>query len=144
MTITVPLKGRFLLRLMQYASLSPRVRLGPEDRLALEFASRLRAASLEGRLRAVWCHVPNELAGAARATVPAAIARALGLIAGTADYLFLSEKGGFALEAKSIGGRQTDGQRDFELWCASQSVPYAVFRTVDEGIGYLREWGLMQ
>ena len=33
-----------ILRLMAYTTLSRRVRLGPEDRVCIEFATRLRAA----------------------------------------------------------------------------------------------------
>lgn len=112
--------------------------------MAIQFANRLRDYALTGRLRAVWTHVPNELAGASRATVPAAIARAAGLISGTADYLFLWGGGSLALEAKSATGRQSPGQRDFADWCAAHGVPYHVFRTVEDGEAILTAAGVLQ
>lgn len=133
-----------LARLMSYTRLSARVRLGPEDRMALDFATRLRVATLENRLRAVWTHPANELAGGAgQPTVAAALARALGLITGTSDYLFLWEAGAAALEAKSATGTMTPGQRDFAAWCAAIGVPHHVFRTADEGEAILRRLGVL-
>lgn len=133
----------FLLRLMAYKRLSPRFRLGPEDRIALEFATDLRVAVLEGRLKAVWCHVPNQLAGAARASPAAALARAMGLIAGASDYLFLWGAGSAALEAKSDVGRLSESQRDFEHWCAAHDVPIHIFRSADEGLSILAGLGIL-
>ena len=131
---------KYILRLMRYTPLSRSLRLGPEDRIAIEFANELRKASIEGRLNAVWLHVPNE---SKRSSAAGAIARALGLIPGTADYLFLHANGSFALECKADKGRQNDNQKDFEQWCEDQRVPYHVFRTVEEGLGYVRDYGVL-
>lgn len=125
---------------MQYTPLSRSLRLGPEDRIAIEFAAELRKASIEGRLKAVWLHVPNE---SKRSKAAGAIARALGLIPGTADYLFLHADGSFALECKGPDGKQTENQKDFEQWCRTQGVPYQMFRTVEEGLGYVRDYGVL-
>lgn len=133
----------FLVRLMHYTSLSRRLRLGPEDYMAVQFANGLRVHALEGRLRAVFCHVPNELAGASRATPAAAIARAAGLITGASDYLFLWDGGSGVLEAKSTTGSLTPSQKDWRDWCQSNGVRHAVFRSVEEGEAKLREWGVL-
>lgn len=133
----------FLIRLMQYTSLSRRLRLGPEDFMAVQFANALRVHVLEGRLRAIWTHVPNELAGAARATPAAAIARAAGLITGASDYLFLWDGGSGVLEAKSKTGSLSPSQKDWRDWCAANNVRHAVFRSVEEGEAQLRAWGVL-
>ena len=133
----------FLVRLMQYTSLSRRLRLGPEDFMAVQFAKALRVHVLEGRLRAVFCHVPNELAGSARATPAAAIARAAGLISGASDYLFLWDDGSGVLEAKSKTGSLSPSQKDWREWCQLHGVRHAVFRSVDEGEAQLRSWGVL-
>lgn len=132
----------FLVRLMAHASLSRSVRLGEEDRMAYAFANELRVAVLEGRLKAVFSHPANELAG--RPGVASAIARALGLITGATDYLFLAPTGSLALEAKSATGSLSKGQRDFRDWCAHVGVPFHVFRTVDEGLAHLRAHGILE
>lgn len=133
----------FLVRLMGYHSLSRRLRLGPEDMMAVQFANALRVHVLEGRLRGVWSHVPNELAGAARATPAAAIARAAGLITGASDYLFCWADGSGVLEAKSATGSLSPAQKDWRSWCEAQGVRHAVFRTVEQGEDVLRTWGVL-
>lgn len=133
----------FLVRLMQYHSLSRRLRLGPEDAMAIPFANALRVHTLEGRLHAVWTHTPNELAGAARATPAAAIARAAGMITGASDYLFMWADGSGVLEAKSKSGSLSPAQKDWREWCAARDVRHAVFRTVEQGEDVLRTWGVL-
>ena len=131
---------KYIIRLMRYTPLSRSLRLGPEDRIAIEFANELRKASLEGRLRCIWMHCPNE---GKRSSAAGAIARALGLIPGTPDYLFMSSKGSFALECKAPGGKQNENQKDFEQWCEAQRVPYQVFYTAAQGLEYCRAYGVL-
>jgi len=141
-----------LVRLMAYTSLARTTRLGPEDRIAGEFATRLRVATVEGRLRAVWCHVPNEmLGGAGKPTRMSSIARALGTIPGAGDYLFQwgyahdvgLEPGNAVLECKTATGRMADNQKDMQQWCADMGVPYHVFRSAHEGCAILRGLGVL-
>lgn len=133
----------FLLRLMQFRRLNPKVRLGPEDAMCVEFAASLRAASIEGRLRGVWTHPAQELAHGHRSGVGGAIAKAMGMITGTSDYLLLWDNGAGVLEAKSATGSLTEAQKDWRKWCEAQGVRHAVFRTVDQGEDKLREWGVL-
>lgn len=133
----------FLVRLMSYTGLSRRLRLGPEDEMAVRFANALRGHVLDGRLRGVWTHVPNELAGASRATPSAAIARAAGMIQGASDYLFCWADGSGVLEAKSATGSLSPPQKDWKAWCEAQGVRHAVFRTVEQGEDVLRTWGVL-
>lgn len=138
-----------LIRLMSPAPLSANLRLGPEDRMGAELASDLRVATLQGRMRGVWTHVANEVgfdpkaAGRRRAGIRYAIASALGLTPGCADYLFLWNTGSGAIELKSKTGRQTQAQSDFEKWCAAQGVPYRVARSCNEAKEILTEWGVL-
>jgi len=128
---------------MLYTPLARGTRLGPEDTMCSDFATRLRVATLEGRLRAVWTHPANELAFSFRKSPRAAIAKALGLITGATDYLFMWGNGSAALEAKSrLGGLSSD-QRDFRTWCAAHGVPHHVFRTADEGEAILQQLGVL-
>lgn len=141
----------FLVRLMQYRGLSRSVRIGPEDSECLAFATELRAAALEGRLRAVFTHPANELAGmvckgpGGKVIVPAqvALARALGLITGTADYLFMMRDGSLAIEFKSKNGSMTEGQKDFKAWAEMVGVPFHVVRSAEAGLQILRDAGAL-
>lgn len=114
----------------------------PEDLFAYALANRLRELSVKGRLRAVWCHVPNEVGAVGKArgengayhSTPASrsaslrytLARALGLVPGTADYLFLGPAGSLALELKVGRGSMSDNQKTFARWCADVGVPYVL------------------
>jgi hypothetical protein len=131
-------------RLMARAPLS-NLRLKPEEQLAVEFANTLRQATLEGRLSAVWTHPANEIAGRRDklAMIRYAIAKAMGLIDGTADYLFLWKTGSGAMEAKVGKNGQQTNQVDFQCWCEKMGVPYRTFTSVDEGMAILREWGVL-
>lgn len=119
--------------------------LQPEEQIAAAFGATLRAGALDGRLSAVFCHVPNEIAGRRQsrtAQIRYTIAKAMGLIEGAPDYLFLWQGGSGALEAKTRTGRQTDGQHGFEAWCERESVPYRIFRSAEEGLEILEGWGV--
>lgn len=140
----------YLIRLMGHASLSRGFKLGPEDREAYTFANDLRAAVLEGRLRAVWTHPANELGGMVtmvrgKPRVPplVALARALGLITGSSDYLFMWSGGSCAVEFKSATGRLSPAQRDFRDWCALVGVPFHLVRSAADGLAILREHGVL-
>ena len=133
----------YLIRLMAHKGLSRGFRLGPEDREAYLFTNGLRAATIEGRLHAVWTHPANELAWRGKVTPAIALARALGLITGASDYLFLAAAGALALEFKSPDGRLTPGQKDFRSWCEDQCVPFHVARSSAEGLDILRTKGLL-
>lgn len=136
-----------LIRLMGYASLSRSFKLGPEDSEAIRFVNELRGLVMEGRLKAVFTHPANELAGLVRvgkdgkrrALPQVALARALGLITGSSDYLFLWAGGSCAIEFKSATGGLTIPQRDFRTWCEDQDVPYHVVRSASQGIDILKQ-----
>lgn len=111
--------------------------------MCVAFANELRAATLDGRLRAVWLHPAQELCFGHRTGVRAAISRAMGMHVGVGDYAFMWADGAGALEAKHGRGALTDAQEDFRLWCEHRGVRHAVFRSVDEGLERLRDWGVL-
>lgn len=132
----------WMAKLLTYAPLSAAIkrRLGPEDRIALEFTDALRIASLEGRLLAVWVHPANELAGKATGTM-VAVARAIGLIPGCPDYLFLAADRSLAIELKAGDGKQSEKQKLFQQWCELCGVPYHICRSADEALSILKTEG---
>ncbi|WP_207094136.1 hypothetical protein [Novosphingobium sp. PY1] len=131
--------------------MSRSIKIGPEDAECLAFVNELRVAAIEGRLRAVFTHPANELAGMVRKgpkgkiIIPAqvALARALGLITGTSDYLFLMAAGSLAIEFKSKTGSMTDGQKDFRDWCLAIGVPHHIVRSAEAGLQILKDAGAL-
>lgn len=126
----------FLVRMLATRGFAGRT--GPEDAEALVFASELRAAALELRLKCVFVHPPMELL---RKNVQCALASALGAFEGTSDYLFLARDGSMAIECKSAVGRQSSAQSDFEQWCVMCGVPYQLIRSAPQGLALLRDRG---
>lgn len=117
---------------------------GPEDALALEVGSQLRAWALEGRLRGTFTHIPHEIGGKGPAAkVRLAMAKAMGLIAGSGDYVFAAKGFGGYIELKSDVGRLNDAQKLFKQWCDETQCPYAVCRTLYEVKATLMRWGLL-
>lgn len=122
------------------------LQIKPEEELSIAFSSALRQATLEGRLTCVWTHPANEIAGlrSRKAQVRYAIAKAMGMIDGAPDYLFLWGAGSGALEAKIGRNKQQPNQVDFQAWCEAASVPYRVFTSVEEGLQILSEWKVLK
>lgn len=134
-----------VVRLMSWKSFKTK-KPKPEQAICTEFANRLRALELDGKLRCVWTHVPNEIGWNPNKVAQTlyAAAKAMGMIVGTADYLFLANDGSVALEAKSATGSQHEGQKDFQKWCEEKGVPYHVFRSAEEGIELLKQHGMIK
>jgi len=133
-----------VLRLMLRPTLS-KVKLGPEDVISIDFANRLREWTITRHLIAVWTHIPNEVAGGTKnAGLRYSIAKALGMISGAADYVFLWAGGSAAIEMKSETGKQSANQTDFQKWCDLMSVPYYVARSADEAEEILRQLGILK
>jgi hypothetical protein len=132
-----------LLRLMHYRHF--RGRTGPEDKLAIEIATMLRVATLEGRLLASWTHLPNEMCGGGKlAAIRLALAKSMGLIAGSADYVFCWPTGSCWIEIKAKDGSLSPAQRDFREWNEGLGVNYFVVRSVEDFEAKLISLGVLR
>jgi hypothetical protein len=128
-----------------------RGRTGPEDNVAIEVANYLRAAVLERRLSATWTCIPHEVGAISMkskdfklAQGRYAKAKAMGLITGSADYVFVWQGGGGWIELKSATGSLSEAQRKFRDWCATTNSNHAVCRTLDEVVETLFSWKVLQ
>ena len=130
----------YLYRLMEI----PRrlnLRLKGETLLCYEITNMLRAATLDGTLRAVWTHPANE---GRRTPLQGAILKAVGLISGTPDYLFVWPNGGGLIEIKPPPFRPSDlndNQKSYQQWCIERGANHAVCTTPDEVWRVLVRWG---
>jgi hypothetical protein len=138
-----------LMSLMNYRHF--RGRTGEEDELAIAVATYLRAATLEGRLTATWTCIPHEVGAVTKANsafkaaqTRYAKAKAMGLIAGSADYVFVWPSGGLWLELKSASGSLSPAQRSFREWCRATGSDYMVCRTLDAVVEKLIEVGVLR
>lgn len=156
----------WLVRLMDRPPLR-NVKLQPEQVLQVAVADMLRAASLEGRLRANWTAIPQELPLPGSVQRMAAMIglkrKAMGCLPGSSDLVFTWRDGAGWIElkrpagdqlrmavtngelklAKPTKGQLSSGQRDFRQWIAQHTGRHAVCTTVKEVQGVLFRWGVL-
>lgn len=77
------------------------------------------------------------------AKVRMALAKAMGLIAGSGDYVFVWEGGGGWIELKTPTGSLSPIQRDFRQWCQDTGCLWAKATTVEQFQSTLREWEVL-
>jgi hypothetical protein len=133
--------NRFVLLMRILAGVGAQVRrLKPESMLSVDVACRLKAHSLTGDLRAVWFKVPNE---GKRTPAVAAILKAMGMIPGVWDFVFLWQDGSGVIELKAGRNKLTGAQADFAHWCDLEGVRKAEARSYREVEAVLKEWGIL-
>lgn len=130
----------FLVLLLYRPTLPRHIRVKPEEAISIDIANRLRKASLEGRLAAVWSHISNE---GRRSRIAGMVLNAVGLIAGAPDYFFIGASGGGLIEVKTLKGKMSERQTQYKQWCALVGVRHAVCFSADEVCATLKDWGLL-
>jgi hypothetical protein len=89
-----------------------------------------------------WSHFP---AGEHRDVRTAAKLKAMGTQPGWPDFILFDPTGQLhALELKRLGEGLSEDQVAFEEWCAAQSIPHSVARTLDEAFKILGCWGALR
>lgn len=89
----------------------------------------------------IWHSIPNE---AKRSKVEGARLKALGMLPGVADMLFVIGGRAHYLEFKTPIGRQTENQKAFQLCCEAAGVPYELVRSIDQAMAVLARWGVLR
>lgn len=129
-----------LVKLLSREKLSMKFRIEPEQRLSIEVADWLRGMSLTGQLKAVFFHVPNE---SKRHIITAMILKAMGMLSGVSDFIFLWNDGSGVIELKVGKGKETENQLLFFDWCDSLGVYRATCRSLEDVQRTLKTWGLV-
>lgn len=106
----------------------------------VKLAKFLQKETRQGRFNTVWFHVANEFAGKQR-PVWGALLKAMGKLAGVADYIFMWEGGCGCIEMKYAKGKQSQSQKDFAQWCEDNGVLYEVCYSHEEALDVLKQWG---
>jgi len=111
-----------------------------EAAICIEFANKCRAFSRSGELKALWFTVPNE---ARRSIWQRTILRAMGLLPGAPDYVFIGRESSVCLEFKAPKGVISPAQKDVSKYCNTLGIPYFVVRNVDDALNILENFGLL-
>lgn len=132
----------YLMDIMQFPKVMASKAKG-ETRECIQFANQLKVLSVNNQLHCIWFHVSNENPVARQYIHWAKLQKAIGLMKGAPDYVFLWKDGAACMEMKSRQGRLSDAQKTFRAWCQQQMVPYVVIYSAEEGIQQLTEWHLI-
>lgn len=128
----------------------------PEDRLCSDFFSAVKMLRQVGKQNKPFylCHVSNENPGGTKQQMKFRGHRrqCIGVLKGALDYVVTWEGGKAWMEAKrkkglygaSTTGYCTPEQKAFIKGLDEMKVPNIVFRTVDEGITFLIDLGLIK
>lgn len=120
-----------------------------ENAICIDFANHLQRETRQERFNTVWFHVANEFAPEKdnkekqkkKFSVFGCVLKAMGKLAGVADYIFLWGGGCGCIEFKTPTGKQSEAQKRFQAWCESCGVPYEIATSKEEGLDILKRWG---
>jgi hypothetical protein len=104
----------------------------------------LRTLSLEGKLKCVWFHVPNEIIIRDKRDLASLRKRqAIGQISGVADLVFLHKKQPLCVELKTDKGCLSETQQRFKEWCKDFKVPYIIAKSYEDVLNALKKYKLV-
>jgi hypothetical protein len=97
----------------------------------------------------IWTHIPF---GEKRSAVTGARLKRMGVNPGWADLLLIPPldhaprwcRRPHFLELKRHGGRLTEAQAGFALWCKLNGCPHAVAHSYQEAVEVLKGWGAVR
>lgn len=122
-------------------------KLKPEQKECVIFANACKSFNIEGKLNAVWLHIPNEIANNRHPRF-GNLQKLMGKMAGAADYVFLGEKNSCFIEFKvktdNLITKQNKNQVMFEEWCKKMGVHYFLVYSSNEALQKLREINLLK
>lgn len=99
------------------------MRLGISER---DICRQITSYLLLAKPNCVWFHVPNEGMGYRGAL------KAIGMVAGAPDYVFVSANKTMLVEVKTKTGRISSAQRLFKAWCEDKGVDYRIIHSLDD------------
>lgn len=129
-----------LYALMFRPALPRHCKIKPEEIICISIANMLRTATLDGTLKAVWNHVPNE---GKRHPLVAMVMKAVGMIRGSPDYFFIWDNGGGLIEVKTPKGKLSPHQKYYQAWCQDKNVRHAVCYSAADVHATLDKWGIL-
>ena len=115
-----------------------------EDKLTNEIAIFLKIAVLEGKLKGVFFHVPNEsVSKTKRDMLRIMKKKQLGMISGAPDFIIVTRDKTLFIELKTKKGRQSDFQKMFQIWSEKNDIQYYIIRDVPTLETILKNTGVL-
>lgn len=104
-----------------------------EDKLTNEIAIFLKIAVLEGNLKGVFFHVPNESVSKTKRDMLRIMKKKhLGMVSGAPDFIIVTSNKTIFIELKTAKGHQSEFQKMFQIWSEKNGISYHIVRNVEE------------
>lgn len=151
----LPAHERAITALMTRPNIPHNIKIDPEALECIVFADRMRGHTAQGRYKGIWGHTPNE---SKRGLIHNLVLRAMGMIPGATDFIFMWEKGGCVIEfktpermrwndkgkyVKAYATKQSDSQKFYQQWCDFCKIPYFLCYTAQEAEEKLKGLGAL-
>ena len=115
-----------------------------EDKLTNEIAIYLKINVLEGKLKGVFFHVPNESVSKTKRDMLRIMKKKhLGMIPGAPDFIIVTHDKTLFIELKTKKGRQSEFQKMFQIWSEKNDIQYYIIRDVPTLETILKSTGVL-
>jgi len=125
-----------------------------EQSICIGFNDALLLAKTANKIKCgedfVWFHIPNgQRAGSNKSLrmLAGGIEKRMGTLKGVPDYFLMWTEGNVVkfgyMEAKSKTGALKPEQKKFRDYCKDKNIPWALFRSIKEGVDVLKEWDVV-
>lgn len=121
------------------------MKLKPEEALSAAVKDMLTIRRNQGRLRAMFFHVPNEFQATKNGAAAWAKKLRIGCVAGAPDWVVMWSGGGCFIELKTPQNKRglSPEQLEFALECEVVGVHYHVCRSVEDVESCLKKHGAL-
>ncbi|MBU6232438.1 VRR-NUC domain-containing protein [Patescibacteria group bacterium] len=85
---------------------------------------------------AIWFHVPNQQG--TRSLIEMCRLKGLGVLPGVSDIVIVTKSVTLFIEIKSKRGTLSNAQREIQRRCCQMGIPYAICRSLDDVISFIK------
>jgi hypothetical protein len=115
-----------------------------EEALSIEVAMRLKILEKRNRLTGMWFHVPNEMPVQNKLDLTRlAKKRAMGMMAGAPDLVFLKKDGCLQIELKYGKNSLSSNQKEYRDMSEKKEAPYVICKSWDDVSSELTKYGFL-
>lgn len=136
----IPIELKAIPLLMARSKIPMQATLNPEEGMCVRFADLMREYTDKEIYKGIWLHIPNERKAHVFTMI---ILKAMGVITGAWDYVFIGPWGAGCLEFKQGANTLSDYQRYFRFWLRKWDIPHEEVRTVEQALQALKKWGAL-
>lgn len=117
-----------------------------ETKIAIDLQDKLTEFFLDGRMKCIWAHIPNEGHFSKNKNFATMfILRRMGKAKGFPDYVFIKDDKSAVIELKREKNANVgESQKIFEEWTSYLNIPYLRTSSVNECVEFLTKHGFIE